>query len=438
MDRRTTRRAFRASVVHCLDDPFRRDAGSAVELIGDAMLVVENGRIADLGHSSRFVGQLGDTPVSDFRGKLIVPGLIDCHVHFPQVDIVASFGEQLLDWLQHYAYPGEAQFADPDHATEGASFFLDELLGNGTTTAAVFTTVHAHAADALFRAAESRNMRIIAGKVLMDEGCPPALADGAGYGIPESRELIERWHGRGRLGYALTPRFALSSSERQLAGMQELAADFSGIWVHTHLAENPAEVVAVKKRFPWAASYLDVYEQYGLVRKRGIFAHCLHLPVADRRHLGAAGAAAAFCPTSNLFLGSGLYNLAAMDEAGVRTGLASDVGAGTSLSMLATMAEAYKVLQLQGQTLSPARALYLATLGAARALRLDDEIGNFLPGKEADFVVLDPAGTALTERRTERSRSLAETLFVLQTLGDDRHVAATYVMGEPAGPAAVS
>jgi len=424
-------RIFRAAIAHCLDDPGRED-GAAAQFIDDGMLVVEDGRIRAVGPSAELAGRFGDTPVTDLCGKIILPGLVDCHVHFAQVDVIASYGEQLLDWLRLYAYPAEEKFADADYAARTAEFFLDELLRNGTTTAAVFTTVHEHATDALFAAALSRNMRIISGKVLMDERCPPGLADDpGGRGIPESRRLIERWHGKGRLGYAITPRFALSSSERQLADIQALVNEYPDAWIHTHLAENPEEVREVGERFPWAASYLDVYDRFGLVRERGLFAHCLHLGRGDRFRMGEAGAAAAFCPTSNLFLGSGLYDLAAMDAAGVSTGLATDVGAGTSLSLLRTMAEAYKVLKLQDQVLSPARALYLATLGAARALGLDHVIGNFLPGKEADFIVLDPAATAITARRNAGCASLAQQLFVLQTLGDDRHVAATFLLGEP-------
>jgi guanine deaminase len=430
MQARGSTRAYRASIAHCLDDPGRVGDETAAELIDDGTLVVEDGRIAAVGPSERFEGRLGDTPVSDLRGKLILPGLIDCHVHFAQLDIIASFCEELLDWLRAYAYPAEAKFADEDYAARTASFFLDELLKNGTTTAAVFPTVHAHATDALFEAASTRNMRLICGKVLMDDGCPGDVADGPRHGLPESRALIGRWHGKGRLGYAITPRFALTSSAAQLAAIEALAREFPDVWVHTHVAENRSEIRAVARRFPWAASYLDVYDKFGLVRERGVFAHCLHLSEADRLRMGRAGAGAAFCPTSNLFLGSGLYDLDAMDSAGVRTGLGTDVGAGTSLSMLATAGEAYKVLKLQRQGLSPVRALYLSTLGAARALHLDDVIGNFTPGKEADFIVLDPAGSSLTERRIAASKSPAETLFVFQVLGDDRHVAATYVLGE--------
>jgi guanine deaminase len=358
-----------------------------------------------------------------------VPGFIDCHVHFPQLDIIASYGEQLLDWLNRYAYPAEARFADVAYAHEIANVFLDELLRNGTTTALVFGTVHAHSVDAILEAAESRGMRLIAGKVLMDINCPDELQDTAESAYADSKVLIERWHGRDRLGYAITPRFALTSSEEQLASAGRLASEYPDVWIHTHLAENKAEVEEIARQFPKSRSYLDVYDQYGLLRERSVFAHCLHMDDEDRSCMAAKGGAAAFCPTSNLFLGSGLFDLRAMRAANVRVGLGTDVGGGTSLSLLRTASEAYKVLHLQDQALPATRALYLATLGAAEALYLDDKVGNFEPGKEADFVVLDPAGSSLSERRTRVAASIEEALFAITMLADDRNVAATYIAG---------
>jgi guanine deaminase len=358
-----------------------------------------------------------------------VPGFIDCHVHFPQLDIIASYGEQLLDWLKRYAYPAEARFADVDYAREIADVFLDELLRNGTTTALVFGTVHAHSADAILQAAGSRGMRLIAGKVLMDSNCPDELQDTAESAYADSKVLIERWHGKGRLGYAITPRFALTSSGEQLAAAGRLASEYPDVWIHTHLAENKAEVEVIARQFPESRSYLDVYDHYGLLRERSVFAHCLHMDDEDRSCMAAKGGAAAFCPTSNLFLGSGLFDLRAMRAANIRVGLGTDVGGGTSLSLLRTASEAYKVLHLQDQAMPASRALYLATLGAAEALYLDDKIGNFEPGKEADFVVLDPAGSELSERRTRVATSIEETMFAITMLADDRHVAATYIAG---------
>jgi len=423
--------AFRASIFHCLGDPGPHSEESAIEYFEDGLLVIENGVVSQLGAAEDVLPTLSaGAQLEDFSGKLIVPGLIDCHVHFSQVDIIACYGEQLLDWLNRYAYPAEAQFSDAQHARTVADFFLDELLRNGTTTAAVFATVFPQSVDAIFASAEERNMRVIAGKVLMDRLCPEELCDDPQTGYADSKALIERWHGRGRLGYAITPRFALTSSDEQLEAAGQLAAEYPDTWVHTHLAENQEEVDEIATLFPWSRSYLDVYDRYGLLRDRSIFAHCLHLDAADRALMAEKGGAGAFCPTSNLFLGSGLFDLKSMSDAGVRIGLATDVGGGTSMSLLRTMSEAYKILHLQGQPLPASRALYLATLGAAEALRLDDRIGSLEPGKEADFIVLDSGASSITARRAQTAMSVDELLFALIFLGDDRHIAATYLLGQ--------
>ena len=425
--------ALRASILHCLADPGEGSKPAAWEYFEDGLLAVHDGRIVDAGPVDAVRAMLpADIEVTDYAGKLIVPGFIDCHVHFPQLDIIGSYGAQLLDWLNQYAYPVEAKFADPDHAREVANAFVDELLRNGTTTALVFGTVHAHSADAIFEAAEARNMRLIAGKVLMDSNCPEELRDSPDSGYAESKALIERWHGKGRLGYAITPRFALTSSPEQLAAAGKLADEYPDTWIHTHLAENMDEVEQIARQFPDSRSYLDVYEQFGLVRERAVFAHCLHMNDQDRASMAANRAAAAFCPTSNLFLGSGLFDLTAMREAGVCCGLGTDVGGGTSLSLLRTASEAYKVLHLREHALPATQALYLATLGAAEALRLDDKIGNFEEGKEADFAVLDFKGSNLTARRCAAASTIEEKLFALMTLADDRNIAATYVEGRRA------
>ena len=425
------RQAFRASILHCLADPGEESRASATEFFEDGLLIVEDGDVLEAGPADALLPGLGeDVKITPYPRKLIVPGFIDCHVHFPQLDIIASYGEQLLDWLNRYAYPAEARFADPDHAREVATAFVNEMLANGTTTALVFGTVHAHSADAIFEVAAARGMRLIAGKVLMDCNCPEELRDDATAGIADSRALIERWHGKGRLGYAITPRFALTSTPEQLAAAGQLARDYPDVWIHTHLAENMDEVEEIAKLYPERSSYLDVYDHFGLLRERAVFAHCLHMSDMDRSSMAQKGGAAAFCPTSNLFLGSGLFDLAAMRAASVRCGLGTDVGGGTSLSLLRTASEAYKVLHLQEHALPAARALFLATLGAAEALYLDDRIGNFLAGKEADFVVLDFDGSGLTARRTAAAETIDEKLFALMTLADDRNVAATYVRGQ--------
>jgi guanine deaminase len=359
-----------------------------------------------------------------------VPGFIDCHIHYPQTDLIASYGTQLLDWLETYTFPTESRFADSEHAAEAAGFFIDELLRNGTTTALVLGTVHPQSVDAIFTAAGRRNLRLMAGKVLMDRNCPEYLRDTPDSAYRDSKALIERWHGQDRLLYAITPRFAPTSSAEQLQRAGQLAAEHPDTFIHTHVAENRDEVDWVARLFPESRSYLDVYDRFGLLRERAVYAHCLHLDREDRRRVAQTGAAMAFCPTANLFLGSGLFDLAAARELGVRVGLGTDVGGGTSFSQLRVLSEAYKVLQLQGQTLAPLQALYLLTLGSARALYLDDKIGSFATGKEADFVVLDPAATPLLARRMKTAGDITEKLFALIMLGDDRVVAATYVLGQ--------
>ena len=417
---------YRAELLSVPHDP-RQAAGEAVVHHADGLLVVENGVIVAVGALADVAPRFPGLAVQHFPGKIIVPGFVDTHIHYPQVDRIASYGRQLLDWLDHHIFPAEAAFEAPSHARATADFFLEELLRNGTTTALVFATVHEASVDALFEAAHARDMRIISGKVLMDLG-PEHLRDHDDKGRTQSEGLIARWRRRGRLGYAIIPRFALTSSDAQLALAGDLLAAHPDALLHTHLAENLAEVAAVAQRFGDLTDYLGVYERVGLVGPRSTFAHCIHLEPIALARLAAARAGVALCPTSNLFLGSGLFDLAALDAAGVRMGFGTDVGAGTSFSMLATLREAYKVCQLRGEALDPFRALHLATAGGAAILGLSDRIGSLEPGMEADFLVLDPASTPLLARRTARG-DLAERLFALQMLGDDRAVHSTYVSG---------
>lgn len=427
------KKAFRATILHCLGDPGESADSSMMEHFDDGLLLVEDGHITGLGHAEAMLAGLAtDYEVIDHRGKIIIPGMVDCHVHFSQVDIIASYGEQLLDWLNRYAFPAEQKFSSADYADEVAAFFADELLRNGTTTALVFPTVHAVSVDAIFLAAQKRNMRLLSGKVLMDRNCPDALCDTAESAYGESKRLVEKWHGKDRLGYAITPRFAVTSSDAQLATAGKLAAEYPNVHIHTHLAENHDEVALVGEQFPSCRSYFDVYEKFGLARERSVFAHCLHLDDVDRQRMAESGSAIAFCPTSNLFLGSGLFDLRAAKEHDIRVGIGSDVGGGTSLNMLRTLSEAYKVLQLEAQPLPGFRALYLATLGGAKALYLDDRVGSFRSGREADFVVLDDEATTITKRRLANIDDLAERLFALIMLGDDRNVAETWLMGNRA------
>ena len=428
-----TETAYRSSFFHCLADPGTHANDAAVEYLDDGLMIVRDGIVEILGNSADLLPGLSEnTKQVDLRGKLIVPGFVDCHVHYPQVDIIASYGEQLLDWLNKYAYPVEQKFSDPEYAREVAEFFTDELLRNGTTTALVFATVHPSSVDAIFEAAKKRGMRLIAGKVLMDRNCPDVLRDTPESGYQESKALIEKWHGNGRLAYAITPRFAVTSSDEQLAAAGRLAAEYPDTYVHTHLAENTDEVDLIARQFPASRSYLDVYDQHKLVRERSVFAHCVHLDDKDRSVMSAKNASIAFCPTSNLFLGSGLFDLQSARNADIRTGIGSDVGGGTSLSQLRTLSEAYKVLQLQGQSLPAFAAFYLATLGGAEALGLENNIGNFESGKEADFIVLDSAPSSITRRRLASTDDVEEKLFALMMLGDDRAVCATYLGGEEA------
>jgi guanine deaminase len=421
------REAWRGAVFHLTGDP-ATDPSAAVTF-DDGVLIVEDGHVVEAGAWDALAPHLEGVPVERFDG-FIVPGFVDTHVHYPQVDIVASPGSRLLEWLSAYTFPAETRFHHKDVAQEAAQFFLDQLLVNGTTTALIFATVHKVSAEALFEEALARNMRVLSGKVLMDRNAPAGISDTAETGYQESRALIRGWHGKGRLGYAVTPRFALTSSERQLELAGRLLQETPGVHLHTHLSENAEELAAVRRAYPDCADYLAVYEKFGLAGPTSVFAHCIHLSAGEWARFASTGANAAFCPTSNLFLGSGLFDLVAAERAGVRVGLGTDVGAGTSLSLLATMNEAYKVCHLRRHALDAFKLFYLATLGGARTLRLDDKIGNFEPGKEADFLVLDAKALPLLARRLKHAQTVAEKLFAFAILGDDRAVARTYVAGK--------
>lgn len=397
----------------------------------DGALLVEDGRVVASGAYNAVAPRIAaDTTLVSLRDKLITPGFIDTHIHFPQTDIIASPSSGLLPWLETWTFPAERRFEDPAYAREVADFFLDQLLAAGTTSAAVYGSVHPQSAHALFNASHARNLRIIAGKVLMDRNCPPFLRDTAQSGYDDSAALIARWHGNGRQLYALTPRFAPTSTEAQLDACRTLVAAHPDLFVQTHVAENTDEISWVAQLFPGYRSYLDVYEHYGLLRRRAIYGHCIHLDNADRARMAATGALAAHCPTSNLFLGSGLFDFDAADAANMPVSLGTDVGGGTSFSMLQTMNEAHKVARLRGHHLSALRMFWLATAAAAHALDLAGQIGTLAAGTEADFIVLDPQATALLARRTARADSLEDLLFALAMLGDDRAVAHTYAQGQ--------
>lgn len=429
LDNNSCDTAIRASFLHFNADPERR--GDACEYLEDGLMILKQGRIQMLANAADWIDYLPDgSALYDYSGRLVMPGFIDTHTHYPQTEMIASHGLQLLDWLQQYTFPTEEKFAERDHADRIAEFFCEQMLANGTTTSAVFATVHPQSVDAIFEQAQQRDLCLIAGKVMMDRNAPPALCDSVESSYRDSSELIRRWHLQGRNLYAVTPRFAPCSSPEQLEVCAQLLSENPGLYLQSHVAENRDEVDWVARLFPDSRSYLDVYDSHGLLGPRSIYGHCIHLDQQDRERMAASGAAIAFCPTSNLFLGSGLFNLEDASRQDIRLGLATDVGAGTSFSMLRTLAEAYKVCQLGGQRLTPLKAFYLVTLGAAESLYLDHRIGNFARGKEADFVVLDLAATELMQCRMDNASSLEERLFALMMLGDDRCVQATHVMGK--------
>ncbi|MBU0807955.1 MAG: guanine deaminase [Gammaproteobacteria bacterium] len=423
-------KAYRAAILHSIADPAVVGVEQSYEYFEDGVLVVDNGQVAKVGHAVDLLPTLKGVEITEYRDALITPGFIDTHIHYPQTGMIASYGEQLLDWLNTYTFPTEQQFADKAHASDVAGIFLKELLRNGTTTALVFGTVHKQSVDAFFEAAQALNLRMIAGKVLMDRNAPDYLTDTPESGYADSKELIERWHGKGRLHYAVTPRFAPTSTPEQLTLAGQLLGEYPDLYMHTHLSENHKEIEWVKALFPERKGYLDVYDHYKLIGARSVFAHGVHLCDDECKRLAETGSAVAFCPTSNLFLGSGLFDLNKLEEHGVRVGLGTDVGAGTSFSQLQSLNEAYKVMQLQGKKLDPFKSLYLATLGGANALYLDDKIGNFASGKDADFVVLDYNATPLISYRMQQAKTLEERLFALTMLGDDRAIKQTFAAGQ--------
>lgn len=421
--------AVRGTLVDFSADP--RQAGSAaLRHFEDGLLVLQGGRVQRIGHARDLLpGLPAGTPLADHSGRIVMPGFVDAHVHYPQTDVIASHGKQLLDWLNDYTFPAEGRFVDVEYARAVAAFFLDQLLAHGTTTAAVFPTVHRHSVDALFEAAEARGMRMVAGKVMMDRNCPDFLRDTAASSYEDSRQLIERWHGRGRLTYAVTPRFAATSTPEQLNLAARLLDEYPGTLLQTHISENLGEIRWIAELFPECPDYLGVYEKFGLLRPGALYGHCVHFDAPTWARFAAAGATAVHCPTSNLFLGSGLFDIGAARAAGARLALATDVGGGTSLSMLQTLNEAYKVAQMGGHPFTSLDGFYMATLGGARSLGLSAQIGNFDPGKEADYIVIDVAAQPLLARRAAQARTLEEKLFALMILGDDRVIEATAVLG---------
>jgi guanine deaminase len=427
---------YRAEILYFTADPaIEKDA---LVYYKNGYLIVKDGYIVKSGDYDKLKDISVDNIV-DYSGKIITPGFVDTHVHYPQLTMISEYGEQLISWLKTYTFPTEIKYSNHRYSSEKAGFFLDQLINNGTTTALVFATSSPVSVDAFFEQAQKRNMRMISGKVLMDRNAPSELLDTPQSAYEDSKTLIEKWHHKGRLDYAVTPRFAPTSTDEELKVAKKLLEEYPDVYLHTHLAESKQEVAWVKKLFPNYRSYLDVYDRNGLVTKKSIFAHSIYLDEQDLKVMSEKGGNIAFCPTSNLFLGSGLFNLDMANQYNIPVGLGTDVGAGTSLSILQTMNEAYKVIQIRKaftdkpeaiNPLSPMENLYLATRGGATVLSLQDKIGSLTLGKEADFVVLDPlAGEVLTERN-KHSKNIEETLFGIEMQGDDRTVLHTYVMGK--------
>ncbi len=423
-------RALRGRLLWFVADP--HDVGEAAHrYVADGVLVIEGGVIRAVGPAEAILPTLpAGAEIIDHRPHLIMPGFIDAHLHMPQTQVIASYGAQLMDWLERYTFVEEQRLAQQGHPEKLATFLLDELLSHGTTTAVIYGSVHPQSAEALFAESERRNTRMIAGKVMMDRNAPEALTDTAQSSYADSKALIERWHGKGRQLYAITPRFVVTSTPEQMEAAGRLAAEHPDCHVQTHINENRAEIALANELYPEPGDYAGIYQHYGLLGPRSLLGHCIHMTDREWRRFAETGSVAVFCPTSNLFLGSGLFDWARARAEGVPVAVATDIGGGTSYSMLRTMSEAYKVLQLQGQSLSAFAALHAITLGNAKALKLDHLIGSLEPGHEADIVVLDASAQRAMAHRLETARDLAEELFVLVTLGDERNVVATYVMGE--------
>ena len=413
------------------DDPALAGDGAVVFRERGAVVVGDDGRILWAGEAADLPNPHRAAPRLDHGSRLLTAGFVDTHVHFPQWRMLAAPGRDLLEWLERFTFREEARYADRIHAETNAEIFLDRLIENGTTCAAAYSSSHAVACDALFAAAERRGMSIATGKTLMDRACPEVVRDDPERGIAESAALIGRWHGRGRARYVVTPRFAVTSTETQLRLAGELLRDHPSVLMQTHLSESAREIETVRALFPAASGYTDVYDRFGLLGPRSLFGHAVHLDEAECARLSETGSIAVHCPTSNCFLGSGLFDLARLDhpDRPVRLALATDIGGGTSWSMLATQGRAIEVARLSGGALSATRAFYLATRGNARALGLDAEIGALEPGRFADMVLVDPRATPVLAARDDLSEGLEDLLFALAILGDERAVRATWIAG---------
>ncbi len=422
---------LRGQTLSFTDNPFARGAENAVDYCEDGAVLVEDGRIAAVGPAADILKQSKGSPVVNHGDALIMAGFIDAHTHYSQLDIIGSHSQGLVDWLQKYTFPCESRFDDRVVAENSAEFFLNQCFLNGVTTASVYCTVYAQSVDIFFEAASRRNVCMAAGKVCMDRNTPPDLADTDQSAYDQSKALIERWHGHGRNQYAITPRFALTSSPEQLEALGVLWKENPTALMQTHLSETKGEITRVLEQYPAYDSYYEIYASFGLTGEGAIFGHCIHLSDNERRAIAEHGAAIAHCPTSNSFMGSGVFDLDATRGAapGILISLASDVGAGISFSMFATMRAAYEAARFHGVSLHPAEAFWMATVGGAKAMRLDDRLGNLAPGMDADLIILDLKSTPLIARRVERAEDIFDILFAQIIMADERAIKATYVAG---------
>ena len=426
-----TRLVLRGRTVSFLRRPESVDDMDAVVFEQDGAILIEDGMIVASGAWTSVQDQIGDAKIIDHRPSLILPGFIDPHLHFPQMQVIGSFGTRLIEWLNTYTFPEEMRFSDRAHAARIADKLFDVLIANGTTTAAAYCTSNPTSVEAFFTAAEARNLRMIGGKVLMDRNAPDGLCDTPQSAHDDTLRLAEKWHGRGRALYAITPRFAITSTPEQMEVARALVQRLPDAYLQTHLGETPEEIAFATSLYPDARDYTGIYEDYGLLGPKALLGHCIHLTDREVGVLAETGSVAVSCPTSNMFLGSGLFRRQRLLDSGVNIALATDIGGGTSYSMLRTLDEFYKVLQLNREVLNPLASFDQITRGNAEALGLRDRIGTLEPGTEADIVVLDATARPEMALRLERVNTLAEELFLLQTLGDDRVVRETYVAGKP-------
>jgi len=425
-----TRTILRGRVFTFIGEPQDIDDTASYRYLEDGAVTIENGKIIAVGVYSP--ADAAGAEVIDHRPSLIMPGLIDLHLHYVQMQVIGSYAPALLDWLHAYTFVEEQKFGQQGHAAAIATSFFDELIRNGTTTAVAYCSVHPESVDAFFTEAARRNMLMVGGKVMMDRNAPEALLDTAQSGYDDTKALIARWQGKGRAHYAISPRFAITSTPAQLEASRALVAEFPECYVQTHLSENDAEIAYSMELYPEAKDYLGIYEDYGLLGRKTLLGHSIHLSHREAHVTAETGSVAVFCPTSNLFLGSGLFDYERLHKTGVRIGIATDIGGGTSVSMLRTLDEGFKVAQLRKQQLSPLNSFYLATLGNARALGLEDRIGSIAPGRDADLVVLDSSAISHMALRMQTISGVAQELFLLQTMGDDRSVREVYIAGEAA------